>query len=522
MKQNTKKLNSASGTLVTIVTLTLLPLFCFAQSNYVAFELLRDNNWSTIVTEDVNGDGGKDIIVSNYQPGIGRELHIFHQQPDGSFSSIPQRIEIKTEIIAVGFADLRPEPGMELVLFTSSAVFSLSTASEGYAGNIKQLLQWDLIATVPDLEQVQFIDSITDINNDGFVDLLLPGDGVYGFFKGSEHEEFELVSRFSTNNENLPPPPTFDDEISVDLSINAEEGVVIDLSFQAATPYNGLVEQWNEQASESKYLMNNEQWMPSAILANLNDDDLVDIVYLNVGEDGLGQLNIHYQDATTGFNDKPDWYGSINTEGDLRLIDMNQDQRLDLLRVSGDGKDRSARFFVNKDGHFTLDQPSQIMRFSGYDVRLNFLTSNLDSTPVLNVSYYTIPIVDVIRNASINRVQLMYGSDKVEPGQLFNRRPDTAMEESFSAADVLGLSGEMSMQFDVDGDGVNDALYVTKDGTLAAKKIDSKLRIADQPFWEYISSRTVFEFKVLQLNTDDNPDLMLRHGTTTTMLVAAP
>ena len=78
-----------------------------AQTNYASFELEREENWQTLITEDVNGDGAKDIIVSHHEPAIGRELHIYHQQPGGSFAASPQRVEIKTEIIAVGFADLQ-------------------------------------------------------------------------------------------------------------------------------------------------------------------------------------------------------------------------------------------------------------------------------------------------------------------------------------------------------------------------------------------------------------------------------
>lgn len=514
----------AIETLLPTIVLSLLPVSTLAQTNYVAFELARDNNWSSLVTEDMDGDGGEDIIVSHYQAGVGRELHIFHQRADGSFSSTPQRIEIKTDIIAVGFADLRPEPGKELLLFANNGVFSLSSTKEGYAGNIKQLVDWELIAAVPDLEQVQFIDVIGDINNDGLVDLLLPGDDIYGYFRGIGQEKFELVSTFSTINEKLPPAQVGRDqaELDVNISISAEQGVMVNLNLQAASPYSGFVEEWSEQAYNRQTLMRTEHWMPTAILANLNEDELLDIIYLNVGEDRLGQLNIHYQNSQTGFNDKPDWFGSINTGGDLQLVDMNQDQRLDLLRLDGNGNDFDARFYLNQDGRFNLDQPSQIMRFSGYDVRLSFISVHPESGPVLNVSYYTIPVVDVIRNASINRTQLLYGSDNIEPGQLFNRRPDSSLVESFSATNVRGLSEQMSLQYDIDGDGSKDALYITENGTLAAKKIDSDLNIADQPFWEYVSSRSVFEFEVLRLNMDDNPDLMLRHGTTTTMLVASP
>jgi len=503
--------------------LCLIPLWSTAQSNYVAFELAREDNFAPLITEDMDGDGAKDIIISHYQDGLGRELHIYHQQADGSFAATPQRIEIKTEIIAVGFADVREQPGTELILFAADALYSLSTAIDGYAGNIRQLLQWDMIATVPNLERVLFIDSIVDINNDGFVDLLLPGDNVYGFFKGTGNEQFELVSTFTTINQAIPHAGRRDDDrLDASISINPERGVVVEITAQAASPFADYIEQWGETEAEVTSLLRTEHWMPAASLALLDGDELLDIAYINVGDDGRGQLNIHYQSLATGFRELPDFTGSLETSGDLQLIDLNNDQQADLYRLSGNGDEWDARFFLNHNGEFDLGQPNQIMRFSGYDVRLSFIDIATESTPVLNVSYYTVPVVDIIRNASIHRIQLLYGASQVEPNQLFNRRPDSRLQESFSASNVRGLSEQMSMRYDIDGDGSVDALYITDSGTLAAKKIGADLRIADEPFWEYVSSRTVFGFEVLQLNDDSRPDLLLRHGTATTILVSAP
>ena len=141
---------------------------------------------------------------------------------------------------------------------------------------------------------------------------------------------------------------------------------------------------------------------------------------------------------------------------------------------------------------------------------------------ILNVSSYSIPVVDAIRNAAIKRTQLIYPLNSAESGTLYERRPITRLEETFSATNFRGLSEQMSLQYDVDGDGNKDALYITENGTLAAKQINSSFQISDDPFWEYVSPRTVFEFEVLSLNSDDKPDLILRHGTSTTLLVASP
>lgn len=497
----------------------------FAQSNYAAFELERENNWQRqLAFEDLNGDGLKDIIHGTYQAGVGRELHVFHQRSDGSFTPTAQRIEIKTEIIAVAFVDLRPEPGKELLLVSNSGVFSLSSALQGYAGNIRQLLEWDLIAAVPDLETVQFLSGLQDIDADGEIDLLLPGDGVYGLFKGRGNEVFELASTFSTDNESLAAASRGRGNTGLDarIGINAEEGVVIELNAESNSYFDGFVEQWGSDDEPTRSLLSAESWMPSAILAQLNADTLLDVAYINQGEDGLGQLNIHFQDAQNGFNSEADWTGSVDVRGDLQLVDVNNDSQLDLLRVTGEGNDRSAYFYRNENGNFDLEQPNQIMRFSGYDVRLNIIPLEAGSPPLLNVSFYTIPVVDAIRNASINRSQLIFGSDQAEAGQLFNRRPDSRLDENFSATNVRGLSEQMSLQYDVDGDGRKDAIYVTENGTLAAKRIDADLTIESEPFWEYVSPNTVFEFQVLPLNQDAKPDLLLRHSTSTTFLVATP
>ncbi|MEQ8955780.1 MAG: hypothetical protein RL120_16735 [Gammaproteobacteria bacterium] len=495
-----------------------------AQSNYVAFQLDRDRNWEELVVEDMNGDGRMDLVVPYYDSALGRELHIYHQLDNNSFASTPQRIEVKTEIIAAGFADLRPDPGMELLFFANNGVFSLSTASTGYTGNIKQLIEWDMIAAVPELDETQFIRNLKDIDGDGHVELLLPGEKTYGVFRGLGDEQFQLLTTFSTINTDVPPAMrnNYETDLDARLSINSEEGVVIELSAETPSPFNNFIEQWSSADIPNRRLLRAEQWMPGALFAQLNGDQRWDLVYQNMGIDGLGQLNIHLQQQDGSFAEKPDWHGSIDARGDLRLAHLDGDGQLDLYRISGDGDEWEARFYRNTGGSFDLERPNQVMRFSGYDLDLDFLSLVEGAPPFLNASFYTIPVIDAIRNASINRTQLLYRGMGSEANELFSRRPDSRLEENFSADNVRGLSEQMSLRYDVDGDGRRDALYITNNGTLAARRINDQLQIALEPFWEYVSPRTVFEFDVLSLNGDDRPDLILRHGSSTTILVATP
>ena len=96
------------------------------------------------------------------------------------------------------------------------------------------------------------------------------------------------------------------------------------------------------------------------------------------------------------------------------------------------------------------------------------------------------------------------------------------LEETFSVDNVRGLAEPITLGHDLDGDGLTDALYVTDEGTLAARRVNDRLQIENEDFWEYVSPRSVFQVDVERLNEDSTPDLILRHGTATTILVSTP
>lgn len=491
-----------------------------AQSNFVDSVIERNGPFGRILREDLNGDSLVDLVDYRWRRGIGRELLIYHQGADGRFSPTPQVVEIKTEIIAVGFADLRPEPGKELVLFANNGVFSLSTAMEGYADNLKPLFEWNLIADIPDPDQVQFYTGITDIDGDGRADLLIPGEKTYGYFRSSGPEQFELATEFSTLNPDLDPAlrPRGDGGLNVGIDINSRDGIKLQISATQPTPFADFFEDWETQTETATNLLQAENWMPPALLADFNGDQRQDIVFVNVGEDIRGQVNLIIQNGDGSFPAAPDWQGPIDTRGDIRMMELNGDGLTDMIRLQGEGNDWTAFFYLNRSAEFQFDQPDQVMRFSGYDVDLHAIDIDGDGKPELNVSYYTIPVVEAIRNTSIVRTQLIYARDDAP---LFSRRPQSRLEENFSASNVRGLAEQMSLRDDVDGDGRPDALFITAEGAIAARRIDADMRIEEEPFWEYVPARAVIGFNVVNLNQDEIPDLILRHSSSYTVLVTS-
>ena len=505
-----------------------LPALALAQGNYVSTEIGWDDRDfdTTWVLEDLNGDGALDLILPHWDRNLGRELRVYHQLPDGRFSSTPQRIEIKTEIIAVGFADLRPDPGKELVLFAGPGVFSLSSAIEGYNGNLKPLVQWQLAADVPEFDSVEFIRDLRDIDGDGHVDLLLPGEKTWAYFRGNGDETFSLATTFSTLNPDLVPGQQAGNDrgLQTSLRIDAQTGIRLEVSARRPTPFTGLVEDWTGETAddEDAVLLDAQNWMPAVQLADMNGDQRIDLVYLDTTTDFENRLNFHFQQADGSFPPQPDWQQVVTGRGSLRLTDLDGDSLMDIVRLEGRGDQWDGFLFRNRGGAIELSQPDQVMRFSGYDTTLSFVDVDGDGRPELNVSYYTIPVVEAIRNTAIVRTQLMFTREGADAGQLFSRRPVSRLEESFSATNVRALAEQMSLRWDVDGDGRNDALYITEAGAMAARRIDRSLRIEDQPFWNWVPNRSVLGFTVRDLNGDNIPDLILRHGSSLSLLVARP
>jgi len=506
------------------ITFLLFSLISHAQQiNYVATEIAREIG-GPVILEDLTGDALLDLVNTRYNSEFGRELLIYEQQADGRFSSAPRPVEIKTEIIAVGFADLRASPGKELLLIASNGVFSLSSLINEYSGNLKPLLQWPLIADMPNQERVQFFQAVQDIDQDGLVDLLLPGRNGYGYFKGAEGETFVAATEFSTRNELLDPDlrPRGDARLSADIDINSRDGIRLEVQATQPSFFEGFVDDWHDTDAASDTLLDAETFIPPAVTADFNGDSRPDIAFLNVGLDLRGQINLLFQNQAGDFPATPDWQGPIDTRGDITLADIDGDALMDIVKLTGDGNDWDLYLYQNNAGRFNFDTPTQILRFSGYDVTPNFLDIDADGKPELSVSYYTIPVVEAIRNTSIVRTQLIYATNNDEDQGIFARRPSSRLDETFSADNVRGLAEQMSLRHDIDGDGKLDALYITAEGTLAARHIDTDFTILEQPFWQYTPNRSISGFFVTSLNGDSVPDLVLRHNSAVTLLVANP
>jgi len=329
----------------------------------------------------------------------------------------------------------------------------------------------------------------------------------------------------ATENRDVPAAirDNFATDLNVQVALNSERGIVFEFRAETPSRFGDFIEQWGGEAGETyeagEALFEAQRWMPGIVIAQVDDDARPDLLYVNQGVDGRGQLNVHYQQAGNRFNEKPDWRHSFDSDGEWRLVNLDGDERVDLLQWVERGGDWDVRLHRNDNGTFDLEKPAQIMRFGGYDLDVEAV--ELHGEPALAVTHYAVPAMEAIRNAGVQRVTLLYGAG-AEPGEWFARRPAMRLEETFSVDNVRGLAEPIILGHDLDADGGPDALYVTERGTLAARRVNDRLQIESGDFWEHVASRSVFEVDVEELNGDSIPDLVLRHSNATTILVSRP
>jgi hypothetical protein len=266
---------SISAALVSLVSMTPSS-FAQGTGNYAAFSLEREENWAPLITEDMNGDGLLDLVYADYDPTLGRQLLIHYQNASGDFPGSPQVIEIKSEIIAIGFGDLRREPGTELILHAANGIFSLSPSIEGYSGNLQPIMRFDSIASIASRKQVEFLPPLEDRNGDSILDLLLPTQKGFAFFAGSQSGEFKPAGSIQTVNADLLRARRNDRGAGLDtnLGINATEGIVVKVAVERRNPFDEFVKTWATQTEESD-LVNSSNWIPNAIFADINGDRLM-------------------------------------------------------------------------------------------------------------------------------------------------------------------------------------------------------------------------------------------------------
>jgi hypothetical protein len=526
-----------------VFALSLCGQIATAQTgtNYVASVIEFGESFQSVVVADINGDQRNDLIVSNWNENQGRELWLYWQQADGKFpAKASRRIEIKRDIVAYALADVRPEPGDELLFFTAASIFSYSTTHDSYANNLHKLLDWTFVSAVPSRRSTLFLGNFSDHDGDGRIDLLIPGQETYGLLKVSKAGSDDRAPTLVELPKAEQSMQDADAEGGIDISM--QNGFTIEV-VRPSNFKDLVVERLGKkdpEASEkeesqfSRYsepgtLLFLEQWIQNVQLAQLAADPGLEAIFVDEDPKTDHKKGKKQRVNIVSFSNQSKtaiaYQGELDERDQLKLFDFNDDGLMDLLatRVLG-SDDVTANFYLNQGGKFDLGKADHVVKFSGYDVNFRLSDINGDGRSDLILGAYNISALDALRDGALVRLSLIYsGNPNFKAGSdqpLFSRRPDFKLEENFSADDIKGLTEPVDFTQDINGDGKKDAVAIDKRGALTAKTLDQQFRLQNTAFWDFVPLHFIQQVESHRLNQDQRPDFILRHQSAVTVLVS--
>ena len=445
---------------------------------------------------DMDGDGRKDLVtaVLARRPGLParREIRIHMQAADRTLPLQPTRVvAVPDDVILYGFADVRDEPGRELLLMTRTGVHSLSPQVEGLRDNLRRLATRDLLYQVPDSRSLASWSYV--VERRGQRDLLLvpgalglsvwgpapAGGAAAGGAAGTSPGGAPGASPAAGSPDGYAPIVELggvpDSVFSAKSpgAVRASAGSV-NISIDAGRS-RGLF--LDDVASAYALLLESEVRADAPALADLDGDGRRDLVFFDdvtlrarLGTDagftmesnrienvpgwlepGDGRLNVHLRDLDGDGDD--DAYASVSPE------------QAGLAQVT------FSYFVMLNDGQRLFpEQPQQVLRFEGNGTDSELTDVDADGRLDLVVTKYQMPSLGELAGGfKLTRSAFVFfGRGEGEP---FERKPSIRDEQVFTIDSLQDALVQRRIAGDFSGDGLADLVEVDLTGHVVIRRI---------------------------------------------------
>lgn len=362
--------NSNRSCIILLVALLLLSAVSVSAVETEAFriyDLSVADKLLYIESEDLNGDGLKDIMIihrKGLRPDETRWISIFWQHEDRGFATAAdQSWEIDTTAVALDIGDVDGDPRREICYLTCEQVRYYPIDGGEYVTDSRELLAADsLLGVYPSERSIPLIDFVRDWNEDGIDEVAVfrfDGLSIFsrdssGVFSNENRLSIDLrtgIGRIRSLGEkeqvaglyasySFPAMKLMDYDANGrrDLYTTREDRLVVYLHeaggyFTAVPSYDKFFDV-RTQKEKIEGIAELE-----TIIYDLDDDGYSDAIVTKQTAKGLsnfrGVINI-YRGGPGGYSTEPDQV--IISEGTASavafIMDVNGDDRLDLILPS--------------------------------------------------------------------------------------------------------------------------------------------------------------------------------------------
>jgi hypothetical protein len=454
---------------------------------------------------DVDGDGLNDLVLieSGDAEPIARRLALHLQRRDGAaFSSEPDAtLTLTPDVVAYAVADVHPDPGAEIVLFTAQAVFAWrwrAPESQRFA----KLVDCDFLWQLADRKEAfHWQAGIVDLDRDGLADLALPFPG--GWRIALQRRKDGAAHFDSTFDVHVPEDgrggegtlgrsrktvvKSPNGRRSVTVSIESDSGLEMEAERIAGSP-----------------LVSVSDSVPAAQLVNRDGDGRLDIMCMSGAH-----VYVFPQRADGRFSDEDridltnpvvaDRSRELDVSYSARVLDLDGDGRTDCVIFAGDKRSKDVRtqalIFLqgpSRDANHTPGAdplfgaqglPTQLLVFGGFARALGLEDVDGDGRPDLLVGAIEPDLIDELRTASTERIEAELYVYR-NTGHGFTKRPDLTRKLSLPASNTA-----FSLDFvgDVDGDGMSEMLVREEKDRLrlySTRRARDAWSVIEKPVWE--------------------------------------
>jgi hypothetical protein len=418
-------------------------------------------------------EGPPDLVLAVLSPDQGRrELRIHRTRSDGRYDPTPAVVvPIKQDVVAWAAADVRDEPGKELVFLTRTGAWSYSLTRPGYANNIRRLAKTDLLYDVPDDSSLPRWTYV--LERPGRDALVLPTRTGYSVWSQGP----EGYRRECDLDDSQPEEP--------DLAV-ARTGLTLGsggAQLQVDDRGDAFEDEFGRIVNQP--LVTEELRIHSPALVDVNGDGRVDLV-----RRVTRALHVHLATAEgvptepTRIEAYPEFLGGggqrqKGRRRDLEFADLDADGDADLLvrlrpeRSAMLSGNETVRFMVLlNDGRRLLpDDPDQLFVLEGASVRADIADVNGDGLADIVMAKIAAPNLLEITTAS----DLKFSRDTLVFFGLgagrFERKPSLDHALEFDESTLADAITRQNLDLDCDGDGLADLVDMDLDGHLAIYRV---------------------------------------------------
>jgi len=485
------------------IAVALLCSVCFAQQ--VTPVQMPSGMWvHAALLHDLDGDGKADLVISAV--GEARELRV-HLQKAGKvrFGAEPdyKLSPVWKDVVAFAVADVHPDPGAEIVLFSSKGVWAWRPRAPEKERAYK-LVECSLLWQLPSSYGAHsFRAGTPDIDGDGLADLLIPEPDGYRIVMQGPRGQFERQSM-------LVVPADRDAGGAGPISVKARSRrlrsrfevrfSVGRTSMTASGSADGAEAEANPRAAGP--LLEIQDTVPAPQLLDFDGDGDKDVIvrteerlFVWTQRNGAfkGQPAVNLEVPV-----KEDRARRLEVSYSAHVADLDHDNKADCVIFSGDQRSKEVRtqvqiFSQRKNQQLFKDgMPDQLLVLAGFAGNPRLVDVDGDGYPDLMAGAFRPDLLDTIRASSKNLEMELYVF-RNNRGK-FSRRPDILHRADVEMKGLrFSRRQRIAAEFfgDVTGDGVKDLLLRQE-----SERIKVLMTRVTRNGWQIMDRQQLYELRI--------------------------